>query len=356
MIQQRDLPAGGRPGAPDAIVMGRVGADLYPQQLRTRLEDVRTFERFVGGFAANVATGLARLEVRVAIVSAVGDEGHGRYVRGFLSDEGVDVRWLATHPTLLTPLAFCEVWPPDDFPITFYRAPSAPDWELRAHELPLAEIAAAPLLYVTGTALAVEPSRGATLAALEHRAAWLQPPAPRGPEPPRASQASRATILDLDWRAVVWSDPAEYGPQIRRAAALVDTVIGGESEFYAAGLEPADALALGPTIVLVKCGGRGANLITASGTHVVAGLPVEVTNGLGAGDAFAAAYGAAMLAGLAPIDRVRRGNAAGAIVATRLGCSIAMPKPAEIDDLLAGARIHDGAVGKPTRAGAVSRT
>ena len=144
--------------AVDAFVVGRLSADLYPLQINTPLEDVRTFEKFVGGFAGNVATGLARLGVAVAIVSAVGDDGHGRFVRRFLSDEGVDVRWLGTHPTLRTALAFCEAWPPDNFPLTFYRDPTCPDWELRLADVPFAELVDAPLVYVTGTGLAREPS------------------------------------------------------------------------------------------------------------------------------------------------------------------------------------------------------
>src|SRR5256886_13360319 len=107
--------------------MGRVGVDLYPNQLETPLSEVRTYTRFVGGFAGNVATGLARLGVRTAIVSAVGDDGHRRYIRRFLSDEGIDVRWLGTHPTLKTALALCEAWPPDHFHLTFFREPTCPD-------------------------------------------------------------------------------------------------------------------------------------------------------------------------------------------------------------------------------------
>ena len=144
--------------------MGRAGVDLYPMQLETLLEDVEGFHKYVGGFAANVATGLARLGVRVAIVSAVGDDGHGRFVRSFLEAEGVDCRWLGVHPTLRTALAFCEAWPPDRFPITFYRTPTCPDWEVAPGALDLAAIAAAPLVYVSGTGLAREPSRLATMA------------------------------------------------------------------------------------------------------------------------------------------------------------------------------------------------
>ena len=149
----------------DAVVLGRLGVDLYPNQLETRLADVRTFTRFVGGFAGNVVTGLARLGVRVAIVSRVGAEGHGDFVRAWLAGEGVDVRFLRTDPYWLTPPTFCEVWPPDRFPLTFYRRPSAPDWQLAPGDFDAAEVSAAPLLYATGTGLAQSPSRETTIAA-----------------------------------------------------------------------------------------------------------------------------------------------------------------------------------------------
>src|SRR5438094_5087134 len=147
----------------DVAVLGRVGIDLYPNQLSTPLREVRTYTRFVGGFAGNVSTGLARLGVRTAILSRVGAEGHGEFVRDWLASEGVDVRFLRTDPSWLTPPTFCEVWPPDRFPITFYRRPTAPDWQLSQEDFDLDEVADAPLLYATGTGLAQSPSRETTL-------------------------------------------------------------------------------------------------------------------------------------------------------------------------------------------------
>lgn len=305
-------------------MLGRVGADLYPQQLRTPLEEVRTFERFVGGFAGNVATGLARLGVPTAIVSAVGDDGHGRFVRAFLDREGVDTTALGVHPTLRTALAFCEAWPPDHFPLTFYRTPTCPDWELTGGDLP-PELERSPLAYASGTGLAREPSRGTTLAALERHAAGT-------------------TIFDLDWREMLWTQPREYGPLVRRAAAHADVLLGGASEFAAAGLKPGDALALGPRTVVVKRGAAGVTVIDRDGEHDAPGLDVPVVNGLGAGDAFAAGFGAGLLAGLGAVAAARRANAAGAIVAARLSCSTAMPTADEIDRLLAGGRVTDGTV------------
>lgn len=299
-----------------AFVLGRVGVDLYPQQLATPLEDVRGFDKFVGGFAGNLATGLARLGVSTAVISAVGDDGHGRFVRRFLKAEGVDVRWLGTHPSLRTALAFCEAWPPDHFPITFYRTPTCPDWELTTSDLPMELLAGAPLLFATGTGLAREPSRATTLAALA---------------------ASKRGVFDLDWRPMLWEDAADYPGLVRRAVASSAILIGGAAEFEAAWLDPAEALSLGPELAVVKRGADGVSLVSPAGSHDVPGLRVPVVNGLGAGDAFAAGFGAALLAGLDPLEAARRGNGAGALVASRLACSEAMPTPDEIDALLAGA-------------------
>src|SRR2546428_375207 len=275
--------------------MGRVGVDLYPNQINTPLRKVRTYTRFVGGFAGNVVTGLARLGVRAAIVSRVGAEGHGDFVRDWLAREGVDVRFLAVDPYWQTPPTFCEVWPPDRFPITFYRKPTAPDWQLSPGDFDAEEVAAAPLLYATGTGLAQSPSRETTLEALR---------AHRG-----------TTIFDLDWRPALWDDPDQYPALAAEAVAAADIVIGNEEEVDAAKIEA-------PTLVL-KRGERGATVYEGCEETDVAGFPVEVVNGLGAGDAFAAAVGHGLLRGLPLVEAVRRGAVAGAIVESRPDCSAA---------------------------------
>ena len=291
----------------EAAVIGRVGVDLYPNQIETPLSEVKTFTRFVGGFAGNVSTGLARLGVRTAIVSRVGADGHGEYVRAWLAGEGVDVRFLATDPNWLTPPTFCEVWPPDRFPLTFYRKPTAPDWQLSPSDFDAEEVAAAPLLYATGTGLAQSPSRETTLAALE---------AHRG-----------TTIFDLDWRPSLWDDPADYPPLAAQAVAAADIVVGNEDELEASGLGDL------PTLVL-KRGERGATVFDRGEETDVPGFPVDVVNGLGAGDAFAAALGHGLLRGLPLAEAVRRGTVAGAIVASRLACSAAMPREEELEAAL----------------------
>jgi 5-dehydro-2-deoxygluconokinase len=292
--------------ASEAVVLGRVGVDLYPNELETPLSEVRTFTRFVGGFAGNVATGLARLGVRTAIVSRVGADGHGDFVRSWLAGEGVDVRFLATDPYWQTPPTFCEIWPPDNFPLTFYRKPTAPDWQLSPEDFDAEEVAAAPLLYATGTALAQSPSRETTLDALaSHRG---------------------TTIFDLDWRPTLWDEPGAYPGLAAEASRHADVVIGNDEEVEAAQVTV-------PRLVL-KRGGRGTTVFEDGEETDVPVHPVEVVNGLGAGDAFAAAVGQGLLSGATLVEAVRRGSVAGAIVASRLGCSEAMPYTEELEAAL----------------------
>jgi 5-dehydro-2-deoxygluconokinase len=294
--------------APEAVVMGRVGVDLYPNQLETPLREVRTYTRFVGGFAGNVATGLARLGVETAIVSRVGEDGHGEFVRDFLEGEGIDTRFLAVDPYWRTPPTFCEVWPPARFPILFYRRPTAPDWQLSPGDFEAEEVAAAPVLYATGTGLAQSPSRETTLDALR---------AHRG-----------TTIFDLDWRPDLWERRDEFPPLAAEAVAAAELVVGNEEELEAAALPE-----LPPRLVL-KRGERGATVFEDGDETDVPGFPVEVVNGLGAGDAFAAALGHGLLRGLPLVDAVRRGTVAGALVAAQLACSEAMPRLEELEAAL----------------------
>jgi 5-dehydro-2-deoxygluconokinase len=300
-------------GVIEAAVFGRVGIDLYPNQLRTPLREVRTYTRFVGGFAGNVATGLARLGVRTAIVSRVGDDGHGEFVRDFLTVEGVDVRFLRVDPNWPTPPTFCEIWPPHNFPITFYRRPTAPDWQLAPGDYAAEEIAAAPVLYVTGTALAQSPSRESSLDALrEHRG---------------------SSVLDLDWRPTLWEEPDAYSLLVREAAAAADVIVGNEEEVAAAGGLNA-LLELEAAAVILKRGPDGATLFENGERTDVPGVAVDVVNGLGAGDAFAAALGYAIVRGLGLAEGVRLGNIAGALVAAQVACSEAMPRLDELEAAL----------------------
>ena len=270
-----------------------------------------------------MSTGLARLGVRTRILSRVGDDGHGEFIRRFLADEGVDVSWLPIDPRYRTALVFCEAWPPDNFPILYYRDPTCPDWEVSFDDFDLDEAAAIPWALVTGTGLARSPSVEVCLSLAEAR-----------------SRAGTSTVFDLDWRGMLWDDPRRYRALAGALLPFVDVVVGNESEFRAlADGDPAETarrvLELGPSTVVLKRGGAGVLAVTPGGAEDIPGLPVEVVNGLGAGDAFVASLIDGLLRGLPVAEACRRGNAAGAIVATRLSCSEAMPTAAEVDELLA---------------------
>lgn len=304
----------------EAVIMGRVGADLYPNQVSTPLSEVRTYTRFAGGFAVNVATGLARLGVSTAIVSKVGAEGHGDFVRSFLACEGVDVKWLGSDPENLTPVVFCEVWPPDRFPIVFYRRPTAPDWEITDDDFDLVELSRAALLCLSGTGLAREPSRHATLAA------------------GRAHEG--ITMFDLDWRPSLWQEPSDYPKVANAAIDAADIVVGNEQELCAAVAvaDPDEAARrlreAGVDTVVVKRGPKGVTAFSGERVLEVPGIEADVVNGLGAGDAFLAALAHGLLRRLPLEETLQRANAAGAMVAEQLPCSEAMPTVAELESFL----------------------
>jgi 5-dehydro-2-deoxygluconokinase len=306
----------------DVITMGRVGVDLYPEQIGVRLADVRTFAKSLGGSATNVAVAAARLGARAAVVTKVGDDPFGPYVRRALEGFGVDPRFVGTHPTLRTPVVFCEIFPPDDFPLLFYREPKAPDMTIEPGELELDAIRAARILWVTVTGLSQEPSRSATLAALEARA------------------RSGLTVLDLDYRPTLWSSREEARARVQEALEHVTVAVGNQDECeIAVGVrdprEAASALrGLGIHLAIVKQGPKGVLAVGADTSVEVPPVPVEVVNGLGAGDAFGGALCHGLLAGWDLERTMRFCNAAGALVASRLACADAMPSEDEVDALL----------------------
>lgn len=302
----------------DVLAIGRSGVDVYPLQVGVGLEQVESFGKFLGGSAANVAVAAARLGNRTALISGVGDDPFGRYVRAELARLGVDNRFVTTHGEFPTPVTFCEIFPPDDFPLYFYRKPSAPDLQITSAELDAEAVRDARLYWSTVTGLSEEPSRSA------HFAAWSA----RGRAP--------LTVLDLDYRPMFWADPASATEQVQRALNHVTVAVGNREECEIAVGETnphraADALLdLGVELAIVKQGPRGVLGKTRHSSVTVAPNQVDVVNGLGAGDAF----GGSLIHGLLnswPLEKtLRYANAAGAIVAARLECSTAMPTATEV--------------------------
>lgn len=310
----------------EVLTMGRVGVDLYPEQSGVGLAEVRTFARSLGGSPTNVAVAAARYGRRSAVITKVGDDPFGAYVRAALRGFGVDDRHVGTDPDLRTPVVFCELFPPDRFPLLFYREPKAPDMNLTEEELPLEDVRRAGVFWTTGTGLSEEPSRTATLAALAAR------------------ERRPVTVHDLDFRPSQWRDPDEAAPLQRRALALATVAVGNREETAVAVGEGSPEeqarrlLGLGVELAVVKLGGEGALVAWSDGMERVPGVPVEVVNGLGAGDAFGGALCHGLLAGRDPVRTVTFAAAAGAHVAGRLACADAMPTEEEVDALLAARR------------------
>jgi 5-dehydro-2-deoxygluconokinase len=305
----------------EVITMGRVSVDLYPEQIGVPLAEVQTFAKSLGGSATNVAVAAARLGHRAAVVTKVGDDGFGPYVRAALEEFGVDSRWVGTDSHLRTPLAFCEIFPPDDFPLLFYREPKAPDMTIEVEDLDLEAISAVPLFWVTGTGLSEEPSRSTTLSTLAERSGGI-------------------TVIDLDYRPMLWESEEETKHWYREALQHVTVAVGNQEEVKMAvgtddPLEASEALLdLGLQLAIVKQGPRGVLARTAGGVAEEPPIEVEIVNGLGAGDAFGGALCHALLSGWGPERTIRFANAAGAIVASRLACADAMPTVDEVEGLL----------------------
>jgi 5-dehydro-2-deoxygluconokinase len=308
----------------DVLTFGRSGVDIYPLQVGVGLEDVQTFGKFLGGTTANVAVAAARLGRQAAIITGVGDDPFGRYVRRALRELNVDDRYVVTNTEYATPVTFCEIFPPDNFPIWFYRKPTAPDLQVKPSDIDFDAVRATRLMWLSVTGLSEEPSRESHFAVLEARA------------------RKQFTVLDLDFRPMFWDTPAHATDQVQQALPHVTVAVGNreECEVAVGETEPekaADALlAAGVELAIVKQGPKGVLAKTRSERVESPPIPIRPLNGLGAGDSFGGSLCHGLLAGW-PLQKVlQHANAAGAIVASRLECSTAMPTEAEIETLLAG--------------------
>ncbi len=308
-----------QPTLPQVLTMGRIGVDVYPLQSGVSLREVTTFGKYLGGSPTNVAVAAARYGRRSAVITRTGDDPFGEYLHDALRGFGVDDRFVTAVPGLPTPVTFCEIFPPDDFPLYFYRLPTAPDLQIRADELDLDAIRGADVFWVTVTGLSQEPSREATLTAL------------------RARGKRGITVLDLDYRPMFWESRAAAHEAVAQALPHVTVAVGnldecdtavGQREPHAAAKALHDA---GIGLAIVKQGPAGVMASDTDRDVAVPPAPVEVVNGLGAGDAFGGALCHALLSGWDLERSMRFCNAAGAIVAGRLACADAMPTADEVE-------------------------
>jgi 5-dehydro-2-deoxygluconokinase len=312
----------------DLITMGRSSIDLYSNDIGAPFPQITRFAAYVGGSPTNIAVGARRLNIKTALLTAVGNDPVGDFILNFLNQEGVETRYIPRKPAARSSAVVLGIEPPDRFPLVFYRD-NAADIQLTIDDVLATPLEHCRAFEFAGTNLSNEPSRSATFLAVE-----------------RAKAGKAMVFFDLDFRADQWHDVRAFGVNARAVLRNVDVALGTEEEVLAATLtDPAqlriehsqvsapkihgdlDAaiesiLALGPSVLIVKRGAKGATVFQRGGSPLdVPGFPVEVYNILGAGDAFASGLLYGYLKGWDWYKAVRMGNACGAIVVTRHGCA-----------------------------------
>jgi 5-dehydro-2-deoxygluconokinase len=306
----------------DITILGRIGYDLYSEEPNVPLPQVRRFSRYLGGSSANMAVGLSRLGAKVGIVAALGNDSLSEYLIQFLQSEKVDTSRVQTAPGYLPSLCLTEVCPPDHFPQVFYRRDPV-DTRLDATAEDLSYIASSRMFISNGTSLCASPSRESTYRALE-----------------RAREGGCRVVLDVDYRAMSWRNPDEAGLAVRLALPFVDVLIGNELELtLVAGVSGLDesirTLRQARVPMLVsKLGDKGTRVWTGDEPIFLAPYSVPVVSTIGAGDGFASGFLYGLLRGMPVIECLHYGNAAAAIVVSRLSCSEAMPALAEVEQII----------------------
>lgn len=317
----------------DLLAIGRISVDLFAREANASFLEPQTFAKSIGGSPSNVAVAGARLGLRSALATGVGDDALGGYVRAKLASLGVDTRFVQVRPGGVTPIVLVALDNPAEPSIVFYREPQAPDTMVEPDAVDDAVLAQCRVVWISASALAAGP----TAATASH---WLE-----------RRNRQHHTVLDLDLRPSLWAEPADAVRSAEEAIARSSVVIGNRAECaMAVGTsEPqaaADALLdRGVSLAVVKMGGEGVLLASPEERVVVSPLPITVRCGSGAGDAFGGALVTGLVRGWALSRIGRLANAAGALVTSRLTCADAMPTLAELE---AFAGQHDAG---PARAG-----
>ena len=310
----------------DVVILGRIGYDLYSEEPNVPLPQVRRFSRYLGGSSANMAVGLSRLGATVGIVSSLGVDSLSDFLVAFLQREGVDTARVQRRPGFLPSLCLTDVSPPDRFPQVFYRHDAA-DTMLETAPGDLDYISKARMFVTNGTSLCASPSREATYRALE-----------------RARAAGCKVVVDVDFRAMSWKSPEDAGLAVRLALPYVDVLIGNQPELMlvadAADLDGATAALrkAGLAVLVSKLGEQGTRVFADGEEVFLPPYTVDVCTTIGAGDGFASGFLYALLSGLPMEECLHHGNAAAAIVVSRLSCSEAMPTLDEVGALMSAQR------------------
>ncbi|NML07450.1 5-dehydro-2-deoxygluconokinase [Sphingomonas sp. G-3-2-10] len=325
----------------DLIALGRAGVDLYGEQIGGRLEDMGSFAKYIGGSPTNTVIGLSRLGLNSGLVTRVGGDHMGRFIREELQREGVETTGVIDDPDRLTALVILGIRDPDTFPLIFYRENCA-DMALVADDIDPAFIARGDALLINGTHLSQPGVYAASLKAAEQMKA----------------QGGRV-VFDIDYRPVLWGlaqkangedrfvASADVTRELQKILPLCDLIVGTEEEVHILGgttdtVAALRAIRAGSDALLV-CKRGAAGCVALPGAVpddlddgiVGRGFPIEVFNVLGAGDAFMAGFLRGWLKGL-PIERCCDfGNACGAIVVSRHGCAPAMASWEELQAFLA---------------------
>jgi 5-dehydro-2-deoxygluconokinase len=307
----------------DVLTVGRIGVDLYAEQPRTDFTSARSFAKSIGGSPTTVAVAAARLGQRAGVITGVGEDEPGKYVLQALADFQVDTTFVRVHPSLPTPIVLSAAREPDAPWLGFYREPKAPDADLTLDDALFRGVDAASLLWISGCALAAEPTCSTVQALL----------AARG--------RRRFVVLDLDYRPSFWPSEAAAHARVGQAVDHASVVVGNREECRVAlGTSDADIavsrlLDRGVELAVVKLGKDGALFATADESVLVRPIEVDVVSALGAGDAFGGALCHGLLSGWSLSRTAAFANAAGALVASRLLCAAAMPAEAEVVDFMA---------------------
>ncbi len=311
-------------GLIEVLTIGRVSIDLYAQQANVSARHVESFTKSIGGSTTNVAVAAARLGHRVATCTRVGDDEFGEFIRWALPNSfGVDARLVGVDPTFKTPLAFVMLDPPEDPRLFFYREPGAPDMNIAMDDLDADLVRDVPILWIAASNLAYEPCRTTM-----HQVLALR-------------KRRTHTVLDLDWRPMFWPSAATARSEIAPLLSQVSIVVGNRTEYEVA-VETSDPelacermLGFGVEIVVVKLGSDGVFVADDKGLREwIKPMPIDVVCGVGAGDAFGGALCHGLLVGWDLATCVRAGNAAGALVASRLRCADDMPTLEEVLQLM----------------------